>query len=146
VANWIVLVRHVLVVHIGLPMTAEVCSRNLAGEQVVRIQTQEAEVEVAADILVPLRAIVVAPRIGIPGEEEWGGAVVYIRDVCLQAEAGVAHIRLETYEGACIRFRHVELLIALVVYIPVVYGERQRAGAHIHPLASQGAHIHFLGD
>lgn len=139
--NWIVLLRHALVVHIGLPMTAVVCSRNLAVEQVVRIQSQE-----AADILVPLRPTVVELRIGLPGEVLWGGAVVYIRDVCLRAEAGVVHIRLENYEGACIQFRHVELLIVLVVYIPVVYGERQRAGAHIHPLASQGAHMHFLGD
>jgi hypothetical protein len=114
VVNWIVLLRHVLVVHIGLPKIAELCSRNLAGELVSRTQSQETAGEVVADILVSLRPVVVTLRIGFPGEVVWGGAVVYIRDVCLQAEAGVVHIRLQAYEGACIHFRHVESLLGLV--------------------------------
>jgi hypothetical protein len=80
-AHLIVLWYHAVVVHIGLPMIAEVCSRNLVGGKAIRIQSQEAGVEAVADIPVPLWQIVVAVRIGFPDAVVRGGAVTYIHDV-----------------------------------------------------------------
>lgn len=132
-----------MVVHTRLPMIAEVCSRNLAGEMVIHIQSQEAGAGGVADIPVPSGKIVMEVRIGFPGAVMCGDAVVYIREVHRELEAGVVHIRLAVYEGACIQFRYVEVLIATVGYMLIVYVEREKGVAHIHLSAYEGLRIQF---
>lgn len=145
-AHWIVLLYHAVVVHTRLPMIADVCSRNLAGEKVVHTQPQEAGVGAVADIPVPSGKIVMGVSIGFPGAVICGDAMVYIRDVHPELEAGVVHIRLAVYEGVRIQFRFVEVLVAMVGYMLIVYVEREEGVAHIHLLACQGLRMHFLNE
>jgi hypothetical protein len=142
-ANSIVLLYHAVVVHIGLPMIEEACSRNLTGEKVIHIQSQVAGMEAVADIPVPWGKMVMGVRTGFPGAVVCENSVFYIHDVHPEWEAGVVHIRLAVYEGACIQFRHVELLIAMVGYILIVCVERAEGVAHIHLLAYEGVRIQF---
>jgi hypothetical protein len=142
-ANSIVLLYHAVVVYIRPPVISEVCSRNLAGEKVIHIQSQVAGVEAVAHIQVPLGKIVMEVRIGFPGAAVCADAVVYIRGVHPELEAGVVHIRLAVYKGACILFLYVELLIAMVDYMLIVCVERQVGVAHIHLSACEEVHIAF---
>jgi hypothetical protein len=86
---------------------------------VIHIQSQEAGVDTVADIPVLLKKIVVEVRTGFPGAVVC--AVVYNHGVYPELEAEVVHIRLAVYEGDCIQFRYVALLIALVGYMLTVY-------------------------
>jgi hypothetical protein len=64
----------------------------------------------------------------------------------VEREEGVAHIHLSAYEGDRIQFPHAVILVAGVVYIPIVYVEKQKEVTHSHPLACPEPRMRFLDE